>query len=58
MNTEQFIRINDRTYSAEDIAAGKHHDDPAITEPGDLVNGRGEVVGIQAGAIYGDITFD
>lgn len=59
MNNDVFIQINGRTYTAEDIAAGRHEDDPAITEPGDNVVNvcRGAVVGIQAGRIDGDITF-
>jgi len=37
VNNDVFIQINGRTYTAEDIAAGRHEDDPAITEPGDNV---------------------
>ncbi|WP_338602647.1 hypothetical protein [Saccharopolyspora sp. SCSIO 74807] len=62
MSSNDFtIQIGGRTYSAEDIEAGRHHDDPAITEPGGSVVNvqRGSaVVGIQAGVITGDITFD
>ena len=54
------VHIGGRSYTADDIAAGKHREDPAITEPsGNVVNvNRGGAVGIQAGVITGDITFD
>ena len=62
MSSNDFaIQINGRGYTAEDIAAGEHHDDPAISEPGSTVvnvNHGSAAVGIQAGAITGDITFD
>lgn len=62
MSSNDFaIQINGHGYTAEDIAAGTHHDDPAISEPGNSVvkvNLGSAVVGIQAEVIFGDITFD
>ena len=61
MSSDFAIQINGRGYTAEDIAAGTHYDDPAISEPGSSVvnvNHGSAVVGIQAGVIFGDITFD
>ncbi|GAB2657131.1 hypothetical protein GCM10027271_14600 [Saccharopolyspora gloriosae] len=54
------VHIGGRTYTADDLARGEHRDDLAITEPGGTVVNvnRGGVVGIQAGVITGDITFD
>ncbi|MBK0865480.1 hypothetical protein INP57_01510 [Saccharopolyspora sp. HNM0986] len=61
MSSDFAIQVNGRSYTAEDIAAGTHHDDPAISESGNSainVNLGSAVVGIQAEVIFGDITFD
>ncbi|GAA3365184.1 hypothetical protein [Saccharopolyspora gregorii] len=60
MSRNVTVHIGGQAYTADDIAGGKHREDPAITEPGpNVVNvNRGGVVGIQAGVITGDITFD
>lgn len=60
MSKNVTVHIGGRAYTADDLAEGKHYEDPAITEPGGTVVNvnRGGVVGIQAGVVTGDITFD
>ncbi|MBK0866157.1 hypothetical protein INP57_05010 [Saccharopolyspora sp. HNM0986] len=62
MSSDDFaIQINGRSYTAEDIAAGEHHDDPAISESGNSVvnvNLGSAVASVQAEFIFGDLTFD